>query len=428
MYTSGAGDTAGTGAIAPGTSAGKRQLNWQKVKSVAGLYRKTQTGGYFSRYSLNGRRTFRTLETDVLTVAKLRHSERLAENEKDRQAGASIDTVYRTLGALAEEFARLVEASERSPGSKSQYQDRLLRLQENWQRGQFDTFPVRHVTHDVIFELREHLLNRAEVRMARRWRASTHHRKARGFAPTVVNQTIWVLGKLLDIAVEKRVVIENPFATVGTLRGGVWLTRQPKKKELPDRSVVERVFAELRVVPKKDLYDSGRQTFFQNRANEAADHAEFLALTGMRLQEANSAMIEDDRGEVLRVRGTKSETSARVIPVHPALRRLLDRLKRHRASGPLLAAKTSLAPLKRACSRLGVGILTHHHLRHYFATVCIESGIDIPTVSRFMGHADGGVLALKTYGHLRDEHALAMGRKIDFSSSRKILPSGKKSR
>jgi hypothetical protein len=29
-------------------------------------------------------------------------------------------------------------------------------------------------------------------------------------------------------------------------------------------------------------------------------------------------------------------------------------------------------------------------------TRCIESGIDIPTVSRWLGHQDGGVLAMKT--------------------------------
>jgi hypothetical protein len=29
-----------------------------------------------------------------------------------------------------------------------------------------------------------------------------------------------------------------------------------------------------------------------------------------------------------------------------------------------------------------------------FATRCIESGVDIPTVSRWLGHKDGGALAM----------------------------------
>jgi integrase len=37
-------------------------------------------------------------------------------------------------------------------------------------------------------------------------------------------------------------------------------------------------------------------------------------------------------------------------------------------------------------------------LRHLFATRCIETGVDIPTVSRWLGHKDGGGLAMKVYG------------------------------
>jgi len=58
---------------------------------------------------------------------------------------------------------------------------------------------------------------------------------------------------------------------------------------------------------------------------------------------------------------------------------------------------------------------THHDLRHLFATRCIESGVDIPTVSRWLGHKDGGALAMKTYGHLRDQHSTNMAQKVVFS-------------
>jgi integrase len=70
--------------------------------------------------------------------------------------------------------------------------------------------------------------------------------------------------------------------------------------------------------------------------------------------------------------------------------------------------------LARACKELGIPNLTHHDLRHLFATRCIESGVDIPTVSRWLGHKDGGALAMKTYGHLRNEHSQAMAQKVKF--------------
>jgi hypothetical protein len=40
--------------------------------------------------------------------------------------------------------------------------------------------------------------------------------------------------------------------------------------------------------------------------------------------------------------------------------------------------------------------------------------VDIPTVSRWLGHKDGGALAMKTYGHLRDEHSTKMAQKVVF--------------
>jgi len=68
-----------------------------------------------------------------------------------------------------------------------------------------------------------------------------------------------------------------------------------------------------------------------------------------------------------------------------------------------------------ACKKLGIARFTHHDLRHLFATLCIESGVDIPTVSRWLGHKDGGALAMKVYGHLRDQHSVNMAQRVSFT-------------
>jgi integrase len=70
--------------------------------------------------------------------------------------------------------------------------------------------------------------------------------------------------------------------------------------------------------------------------------------------------------------------------------------------------------MDRAANLVGMPRITHHDLRHLFATRCIESGVDIPTVSRWLGHKDGGALAMKVYGHLRDQHSSEMARKVSF--------------
>src|SRR5271154_2755582 len=73
--------------------------------------------------------------------------------------------------------------------------------------------------------------------------------------------------------------------------------------------------------------------------------------------------------------------------------------------------------IDRAAKLASVKRITHHDLRHLFATRCIESGVDIPTVSRWLGHQDGGALAMKTYGHLRDQHSTTMAQKVVFTET-----------
>ena len=71
--------------------------------------------------------------------------------------------------------------------------------------------------------------------------------------------------------------------------------------------------------------------------------------------------------------------------------------------------------MDRAAKKIKMARITHHDLRHFFATVSIESGVDIPTVSRWLGHKDGGALAMRTYGHLRREHSVSQAQKVSFA-------------
>jgi integrase len=160
-------------------------------------------------------------------------------------------------------------------------------------------------------------------------------------------------------------------------------------------------------------------------SRNCADFASGLAFTGCRLGEANALEWRDidfETGEVL-VRGD-AETGTknwevRRVPLIPDARGLFERMRSERASEPL-DAKVFLVrrcpkALTYACKQVGTPRLTHHDLRHLFATRCIESGVDIPTVSRWLGHKDGGSLLMKTYGHLRREHSIAQAQRVTFT-------------
>jgi len=126
--------------------------------------------------------------------------------------------------------------------------------------------------------------------------------------------------------------------------------------------------------------------------------------------------VNFDKGQ-LQVRITKN-AKARWVPFNQSLRGLLEAL---RAARPDQAQEKTIMgvfecqkSIDRAAKLAGAKRITHHDLRHLFATRCIENGVDIPTVSRWLGHQDGGALCMKTYGHLRDEHSTNEAKKVTF--------------
>jgi len=78
----------------------------------------------------------------------------------------------------------------------------------------------------------------------------------------------------------------------------------------------------------------------------------------------------------------------------PDMRRFLERIQDEHSekeflANPVMRIHECQGAINSACKSLGIARFTHHDLRHLFATRCIESGVDIPTVSRWLGHKDG---------------------------------------
>ncbi len=64
----------------------------------------------------------------------------------------------------------------------------------------------------------------------------------------------------------------------------------------------------------------------------------------------------------------------------PDMRRLLQRLQTGRGepeffSKPVMLVHECQGAIDTACTKLGIVLITHHDLRHLFATRCIESGL-----------------------------------------------------
>jgi integrase len=359
---------------------------WQKTP-FANLVRYVPSGIYFARIRVRGKLIRRSLKTNTISVAKLR----LADIEKiERQRveiqGAVTNGNMRFGEALEIFRGRLLNNGSLKPRSKEFRKERIAALLNSWPG--LEQTEVRKISKQDCLA----------------W-AAAYGAKA---SPQCVNTCVATLRMVIDVAIEAGTRYDNPARFIKKLR-----VRQ-KELQLPNREQFMRIVESIERVNRRFSRD-------------CANLVRFLAFGGFRKSEAANITWADcdfEKKEII-VRGdpktgTKNWTIRRV-PMIADMVGLLGRLRAERPdeppSQPVMPVQTCKQALRRASQSLGIANLTHHDLRHLFATLCIESGVDIPTVSRWLGHKDGGALAMKVYGHLRDQHSAAMAEKVSFTTS-----------
>jgi hypothetical protein len=225
-------------------------------------------------------------------------------------------------------------------------------------------------------------------------------RVAGKYAPQRANNVLGVCKQVGKLLVELGIRLDDP--TVKLKRVKIPNTEPP----VPSREEVMKIVGSIRAQGK-------------SKSEESADYVEFLAFAGCRHGQARAFEWEHDEGSWLKfpagVTGTKGAATRR-LPISPPLRAVLDSIKVRSGdespSGRIFKIVTPRIALDNACERLGIAHVRIHDLRHFFASYAIESGVDIPTVSKWLGHKDGGKLLMNRYSHLRDEHSLASAAKL----------------
>ena len=234
-------------------------------------------------------------------------------------------------------------------------------------------------------------------------------------SPQCVNTCVATLRMVIEVGVEAGARYDNPARFIKKLR-----VRQ-KELQLPNHVQFHKMVASIERVNKRF-------------SRHCADLVRFLAFGGFRKSEAANITWADcdlKKKEII-VRGdpetgTKN-WSIRRVPMIPDMIQLLKKLRGQRPDEPadhrVMVVRECQQAMNRAAKTVGMARITHHDLRHLFATLCIESGVDIPTVSRWLGHKDGGALAMKVYGHLRDQHSVTMAQKVTFGTKPRTVERG----
>jgi integrase len=360
---------------------------WQKTP-VANLVRHVQSGTYYARIRVRGKLIWKSLKTDRISVAKLRLSDFHREERQRAAAQTAVARGKMTFADALETYReRLKGDHSLKERSKTYREERITALLKSWP------------------DLAQADVARISKADCLAWVA----RYGRAASPSAFNNTVGTFKLILAIAVEAGARYDNPAVHI----------KRKKIRLKPLQLPSQKQFIELVTTIR-----NGEGGW----ARRCADLVEFLAYSGCRKGEAARIRGRDcdfEKSEITVLgdpaTGTKN-WEIRRVPMIPDMLRLLQRLQDERGEqnfshDPVMLVHECQGAIDTACKKLEIARFTHHDLRHLFATRCIESGVDIPTVSRWLGHKDGGALAMRVYGHLRDSHSTAMAQKVRFLES-----------
>jgi integrase len=374
-----------------------KQPLWQKTQ-YSNLIRNTSSGTYYARFRIRGKLKWKSLNTDRVSVAQLRLADFQRQERKKADRGHLLAKgkvlfeaalqAYREKGFRPVQPRNKKDARALKPAALAYYEQRAVALQKSWP-GLFNTDIAKITEKDC-----------------REWA----ERARKEMSGTSFNHTLGLLRNTIDFGIQIGARYDNPVSTI------MRESELPKHLELPDPEQFQKFLIEI---------ENGGGGF----SRSCADLVRFLSYGGFRKSEAAFVTWADcdfEKGEIT-LRGhpetglkNRRPGEVRRVPMIPDMRKLLEKLRaRHpnaRATDMVMQVRECQKSMNRAATKIGMTRITHHDLRHLFATRCIEEGVDIPTVAHWLGHKDGGALAMRTYGHLRNHHSTAMAAKVSFSS------------
>ena len=326
-------------------------------------------GIYWVRAKVNGKSIERSLRTNDYNLA----ATLLPETLREMKGASNAHKADSLANALLTEADR--NNPDLEPSTRHYYQQ---------------------IAKSIIDSLPSHLaqkrLSQVTVGDLRAWRdvyaAST--------STTRHNGALALLRRVWNLAIERKEVGSNPINELKRLKPKERLWYPPTKEK----------FAEI----VESIRSQGK------RYSEAsAISVEFLAYTGLRISEAQTVTWRNVRDGHI-VRRIAKNSAIGKLPLIPAAIDLLERIKSSGlpcgSNDPVMPLKSPRIALEGACERLGLEHLRIHDLRHIFATRCLESGVDFPTLASWLGHKDGGILAAKVYGHLVPDHSSKQAGKV----------------
>ena len=331
-----------------------------------------QSGTIYLRAKVAGKPVRISLKTSDLRIAKIKRDDRLASLRK----GAKKEVGASKVKSLNDAVALLEKQTVSQPHLKKRTADYYKEICKILRETLPLDLPARSWT---------------ALEAARWWKAT-----ADKYSAQRANNVLALAKRMADMLCESGILAFDPTEKLKRVR------IEARNGNIPSRVTIEAIIADIRGQKKAN-------------SEQAANFVAFLAFGGCRVAQARAVKWEDIQDDWITfaggVEGTKG-AGMRRLPINPRLRTVLDAMRPAEPCGQVFSMVSPREALTNSCVRLKIPHIRVHDLRHFFASYAIESGIDVPTVARWLGHKDGGVLAMRTYGHLRDDHSLASAAKF----------------
>ena len=218
-----------------------------------------------------------------------------------------------------------------------------------------------------------------------------------------LNLILYALRSMLKMAFQEKHIERFPFEGIKKLK------HTPEKKEIPSKEEIEAMVG----IATKECKKSGKHF---------ADYIHFLMYSGARKNEALSLKWDDIdfKNKLVRFHRNVKFNKERYLNFNPKLEELLIMMNEERETDFLFPSKranskngrmvTFRFTLNKARELNGV-YLAEHYLRHYFTSMCYMKGVDMLTLSQWLGHVDTSLIA-KVYSHLDNTHKAEQANKL----------------
>ena len=361
----------------------------KKRANGEGSIRKRKDGRWEGRYTAgHDPETGRAIYKNVLGRTQAEVKEKLKAAIKETQSLDLTKVGKYTVGEWMEVWFEDYAKIKVRPSSHQTYRGYI----DNHINPNIGDIPLEKLTSLDLQKLYKKLLTKGRVDRVEA------KGQPKGLSAKTVRNIHQILSSALKLAQEQRIILSNPAEGCAL----------PKVEH-----------REMKTLPVEQL-----QSFLREARESGVFELYYLELaTGLRRGELLGLKWEDidlERGDlrvkrqVARINGAvtesplKTKNAYRTLPLARDTIDVLNQQKKKVGSCPWVFPSPTGSPmspdsvlhmLHRVLERAGLPRVRFHDLRHTFATLALQNGVDVKTVSGMLGHYSAG-FTLDTYAHV----------------------------